>query len=91
MDGNGIPPWIEAEHHRRAATRAQQAKQHADGRGLARAVGAKETVHFSLLHREVEAVKGADASEGFDDPVGVDGDGHGVTVRLFHNFVNVEE
>ncbi len=63
MHGNGITPRIGTENGRRTAVGAQQTEEHPDRRGLARAVGAEESVHLTRLHLQIEAVEGEDFAE----------------------------
>src|SRR5215213_6776412 len=55
-----------AEHPRRTGVRSQQGGEHADGGGLARAVGAKKAVDHAPGHGEVYSVNRGDVPEPSD-------------------------
>jgi hypothetical protein len=57
---------IDAQHLGAPPVRLQQSGEHAHGRRLACTVGAQETQHAALGHRQVEAVQGARLTEGLD-------------------------
>lgn len=79
---HGVGPRVAAEQPSRSAVLSQEAEKDPDGGGLARAVGAEETVHFSGLHGQVELVQGSVVSEGLDDSAHLDGRRHGDTSSL---------
>ena len=54
----GLLRQVQAEHFDLAFGRRHQAAQHADGRGLARTVGAEEAVDVRLRHAQVHVVDG---------------------------------
>ena len=56
-----------------AGIAAEQAEQHADGRGLAGPVGAEEAVHLSDLDLQVDAIEGTSGAEGLHEAPGLDG------------------
>ena len=58
-------PAVEAEDRRLTALRADEPREDADGRGLARAVGSQETEDLTLLDGEVDAPERLDAPECF--------------------------
>ena len=59
---------------------AQQAAHHADGRGLAGAVGAQEAEDLALLDVERDAVDGREVAEALGEAVELDRGRHGVSV-----------
>ena len=63
LDRHGVAPRIEAEHARRALVGPHESREDADGRRLARAVGAQEAEHLAALHGEVHPIERADVAE----------------------------
>ena len=75
----GIATDVDAADQGRAGGGSQQAAQHADGGGLAGAVGAQEAEHLALLHRERQVVHRHEVAELAREPAHVDGE---ASVRL---------
>ena len=71
--GGGLADDVVAEHARAAAVGFQQRGEDADGRRLARAVRAEDTVDAAAGDGEVHAVHGVCRAEGLDQPVRLDG------------------
>jgi hypothetical protein len=63
-----LPPRVATEQADVTAVGAEQAKQHADGGRLARAVGAEEAVHLAGGDGEVKAIECAGPSERLRQP-----------------------
>ena len=63
---------VEAEAGALALVRRQQAAEHADGRGLARAVGPEKAVDRALRHADVEMVDHRALAEALGQPADVD-------------------
>ena len=72
---------VEAEHARPARGGGEQAAEHADGGGLARAVAAQQAEHLAFPHGEAEVVDGGEGAEALDQPVDLDDVGHRPTAR----------
>ena len=75
---------VVAQHAGLSGVRPQQRGQHADRRGLARAVGAEHAVDRAGAHRQVHAVHRPGVAEGLDQAGGLDrecGSGHGPHAR----------
>jgi len=66
MESHRVAPWVAPQQHDRPGVSPQQPEQHANGRGLARAVGAEKPVDLTGLDREVETIESARRSEGLD-------------------------
>ena len=74
-------PLPSPDDHRRldvylARVGAQEPEQHADGRRLARPVGAEEAVHLPRADGEIEPVERALGTERLDESADRDGVGH---------------
>ena len=76
MQARGLPPGVGAEQFDLTAGGPDQPEQDADGGGLARPVGAEEAMNLAWLHREIQAVEGADFPERLGEVLDVD-DGAG--------------
>jgi hypothetical protein len=59
----GLAQDLVPEHRGAAAVGSQQSRQHAQGRGLAGAVGAQEAMHRSPAHGQIDTVDRAGRSE----------------------------
>ena len=66
-----------------AAVGVVHAQQHADRRGLPRAVGAQEAVDLALPDPQVEAVQRLDLPEALDEALGLDEIRQGPSPFLF--------
>src|SRR6266508_4660142 len=55
--------------------RLEEAAEHLDGRGLAGAVGAEETIDLTVAHLEIDARDGREAAEDLAEAARADGDG----------------
>src|SRR5262249_26886486 len=69
----GLADDVATEHAGAAAVGAQQSGEDADGRRLACAVRAEDTVDAAAGDREGHPVDGAGSAEGLDQIVGLDG------------------
>ena len=56
----GVRPHVDAADRRPAAGGDDAGREHADGRGLPRAVGPPQAEDLALVHLEVEPVDGAE-------------------------------
>jgi len=56
LGGNGIGERVDPEHRHRAGIRPEQARHHAQRRGLAGAIGSEQRVEFARTYREIERV-----------------------------------
>ena len=74
LDLAALADDVEAERRTAAAIRLQQAAHHADGRGLARPVGAEKAVNPARRDRHVEIIDNAGAAKGLAQPGHVDGE-----------------
>src|SRR4029077_6540544 len=70
----GVATNVVAEAPALAAVGCQQAAQHADGRGLAAAIGPKEAVDRAALDLHAEVMHDLAAFEGFRKPANVNRD-----------------
>ena len=68
----GLPGDAQAQHVDLAGRGREQAAEHANGRGLARAVRPEETVDVRARHREVDAVDGDQLPELLGQAAGAD-------------------
>ena len=75
-----VVPRVAAEQRDRARVGAEQPEQHADRRGLARAVRPEEAVHLAGLDDEVEPVERPGRAERLDEPGEGDRGSHGVSL-----------
>ena len=64
---------VQSQNRHFAGGRGQQAAEHADDRGLARAVGTQETVDLSMGYPKIDPVDGDDIAEVAGQPTGLDG------------------
>ena len=78
VERGGLPPGVGAEQFDVAAGGPDQPEQDADGGGLAGPVGTEEAMNLARMHREVQAVEGADLPERLGEFPDVD-DVSGVT------------
>jgi DNA-binding LacI/PurR family transcriptional regulator len=69
----GPSEWLEAEARALAGVRRQQAAEHADGRGLAAAVGAEEAHDDAAGHFDGEIIDDGLAAEALGEAVHADG------------------
>ncbi len=69
--------YVLVEDAHRAAPRGEQAGEHFDGGGFARAVGAEETIKAAGLDAEVQFIDGAELPEITRQVGGFDGGIHG--------------
>ncbi len=74
LDLVGVAADVVAEAGALAAVRRQQAAQHADGGGLAGAVGPEEAVDRAALHLHRQVMHDLAAAERFRQALDVDGD-----------------
>ena len=82
LDLVGLGADVVAEAGAVALVGREQPAQHADGRGLAGAVGAEEAVDRAALDLHRQVAHDLAAAEGFGQPVDIDGDvGRGRCVR----------
>ena len=72
VDGGGLAGGVHPQDLGAAAVGAVHAQQHADRRGLPRAVGAQEAVDLAPSDPQVEAVQGLDPPETLDEALGLD-------------------
>jgi hypothetical protein len=63
-----LAPRIAAERPDPAAVRALQAEEHAQRRGLARAVGSEEPVHLTGAHGQIQTVQRDGPTEALAQP-----------------------
>ena len=73
LDLFGLGRDVEAEAGAVSGIGAEQTAEHADGRGLARAVGPEKSPHFSRRDGDVDAVDGRLAAEALGEALHVDG------------------
>src|SRR4029450_4445535 len=69
-----LPANVVTEAGAAAFVGGEQAAQHADGRGLARAIGTEEAVDLPALDAHRQIAHGLAAVEGFRRPSDIDGD-----------------
>ncbi|MEJ0044679.1 MAG: hypothetical protein WDM81_21760 [Rhizomicrobium sp.] len=74
LDPFGLGAKVVAEHRALAFRGAEQAAQHADGGGLARAVGAEEAPDLPRRHRDIDVVDRELGAEALGQPTHVDGE-----------------
>ena len=77
----GLLRDAQAQHFDLAFGRRQQAAQHADGGGLARAVRAEEAVDVRARHGQVDVVDRDQRAEALGQPARADGESRGVGHR----------
>ena len=69
----GIAWYLQTEYRNLAIARGQQAAQHADRSGFARAVGSKKAVNFALGYFEVQFINGDQIAKTLAQAMGLDG------------------
>ena len=85
LDLLGVAHDVEARHAALAGSRCEQAAEHADGGGLARAVGSEKTEDLAAPHAEAHAGDGLECAETLHEVADLDnrlgggggGSGHG--------------
>src|SRR5262249_43598137 len=68
VQGDGVGPRIAAEHRSLSAVGLEQAEEHPDGGGLARAVGPEEAVDLPAADCQVQSVERAGLAESLRQP-----------------------
>ena len=68
LHGDRVAPSVHAERQRLAVVGADEARENADRRRFARAVGAEEAEHLAALDREVNAFERVHAAEALLQP-----------------------
>ena len=68
LHGDRVAPSVHSQRARLALIGADEAREDADGRCFARAVGAEEAEHLAALDREVDALERVHAAEALSQP-----------------------
>ncbi len=72
LQGLGVLRDVDAEDARASGGGSEETAQHADGRGLARAVRAEKAEHLALPHGERQVVHGRERAEPLDQMIDLD-------------------